>query len=79
MAKLVFVGTHGPEDSSRASFPFVQAAAAAGGGHPTSIVLVGEAVLLMKDAIAENVHGHGLSPFKDLLRKVIDAKIPVYM
>ena len=42
-------------------------------------VLVGEAVLLMKDAIAENVHGHGLSPFKDLLRKVIDAKIPVYM
>jgi predicted peroxiredoxin len=79
MAKFIFVGTHGPEDSSRASFPFLQAATAVAEGHQASIVLYGEGSLLMKDPIAENLHGLGLPSFKDLLEQVKTAKIPIFL
>lgn len=79
MAKFVFVGTHGPEDSNRASFPFIQAATAVAEGHQVSIVLYGEGTLLLKDAIVESLHGLGLPSFKELFGRVLEAKIPIHL
>ena len=79
MAKFVFVATHGPEDPNRASFPFVQAAVAVEEKHQAAIVLVGDGVLLMKDAIAQSLQGLGLPSFKELLGRVIQAQVPIFL
>ena len=48
-------------------------------GYKTAIVLVGDAVVLMKSTVADNVHGVGLPPLKDAMAKVVAAKVPIYI
>jgi predicted peroxiredoxin len=79
MASELFIGIHGSEDPTKASFPFVMAGGALDAGHETGIILVGDAVVLMKDAVIENVHGVGLSALKDLMARVVAAKVPIYI
>lgn len=79
MTSQLFIGTHGSEDPTKATFPFLMASGALDAGYETSIVLVGDAVVLMNDAVMENVHGVGLPPLKEVMTKVISAKVPVYV
>ncbi len=46
MAKILFVGTHGTDDPTRATFPFMEAKGAIEAGHETGIILMMEAVPL---------------------------------
>jgi predicted peroxiredoxin len=55
------------------------AAGALDAGHETAIVLVGDSVVLMNDTVAESVHGVGLPPLKELMDKVVAAKVPIYI
>ena len=48
MARLLYVGSHGVEDPTRAGLLFVGANGAKEAGHSPLIALVGDAVLLMK-------------------------------
>ncbi len=41
MAKILFVGTHGTDDPTRATFPFMEAKAVIEAGHETSMFLIG--------------------------------------
>ena len=43
------------------------------------IVLLSEATYLMKGDIFEQVYGMGLPPFKDVLPKLIDHGVPIYV
>ena len=77
MAKLLFVGTHGTDDPTQATFPFLMAKGAIEAGHETGIILMGESAPLMKDHIAQQVHGVGVPPLKELMDFIVDHKVPI--
>jgi predicted peroxiredoxin len=62
MGKLLFVGTFGTDDPTRASMPFIVASGALDEGHQPTIVLMGEAVYLLKEGVADSVQGIGFPP-----------------
>ena len=79
MASELFIGLHGSEDPTKATFPFLMASGALDAGHQTAIILLGDAVVLMNSTVADNVHGVGFPPLKELMAKVVAAKVPIYI
>lgn len=79
MSTILFVGTHGSDDPTMATFPFELAVGAAQEGHEAQVALLADAVYLMKDAVAEELHGFGCPPFRDVLSDIIKHEIPVYV
>jgi predicted peroxiredoxin len=79
MAKLMFVGLHGSADPTTAAFPFIMANGAVEAGHEAIIALANEAVVLLKDIIAENMHPVGWPSFTEVLAKTVENKVPVYV
>ncbi len=41
MAKILYIGTHGTDDPTAATFPFLMAKGAIDAGHETGIILMG--------------------------------------
>jgi predicted peroxiredoxin len=66
VVKLLYIGTHGTDDPTKATFPFLMAKGAIEAGHETGIILMGEAAPLIKDSIAAQVQGIGVPALKDL-------------
>jgi len=79
MASQLFIGVHGSEDPTKATFPFIMANGALDAGQQTAIILIGDSVVLVNDAVVENVHGVGLPPLRELMAKVIAAKVPIFI
>jgi uncharacterized protein involved in oxidation of intracellular sulfur len=79
MASELFIGTHGSEDPTKASLPFLLANGALDAGHQPAIVLLGDAAVLMNSTVVDNVHGVGYPPLKELMAKVVAAKVPIYI
>jgi len=77
MASELFIGLHGSEDPTKATFPFLMANGALDAGHQPAIVLLGDAVTLMNSTVADNVQGVGFPPLKELMAKVFKAKVPI--
>ncbi len=67
MAKVLFVGTHGTDDPTRATFPFMEAKGAIDAGHEAGIILMMEAAPLIKDRVAAQVQGNGVPSLKKLM------------
>ena len=51
MARILYLGTAGSDDPTRAGFPFNFAMGALDAGHQAEIFLAGEAAYLMKDSV----------------------------
>ena len=66
MSKLLYIGTHGTDDATMATFPFLMAKGALDAGHETGIILMGEAARLIKDDVVAQIHGVGVPPLKEL-------------
>ena len=79
MASELFIGTHGSEDPTKATLPFLMASGALDAGHETGIILIGDAVVLMNSTVVDNVHGVGFPPLKELMAKVVAAEVPIYI
>jgi predicted peroxiredoxin len=79
MANELFIGLHGSEDLTKATFPFLMAKGALDAGHQPAIVLLGDAVVLMNSTVADNLQGVGFPPFKELMAKIVAAKVPIYI
>jgi uncharacterized protein involved in oxidation of intracellular sulfur len=79
MATILYVSTYGSDDPTRATLPFVAALGAVEAGHTPQIFLAGEATNLMKDVIAEQVHGVGWPAMKDLLQKAIAQNVSIFV
>ena len=79
MSTILYVATVGSDDPTRVSLSFVAAAGAVEAGHQAQIALLGEATYLMKGDIFEQVYGVGLPPLKDVLPKLIDHGVPIYV
>ncbi len=77
MSKLLYIGTHGTDDPTKATFPFLMAQGALEAGHETGIILMGEAAPLIKDHIAAQVQGIGVPPLKQLLDGLIAKNIRI--
>ena len=79
MGKLLMIGTHGTDDPTKATMPFVVASGAVDRGHEPGVALMGEAVYLLKGDVAESVHGVGFPKLTDLMQKMVDHSVPVYV
>ena len=79
MAKLLYVGTYGTDDPTRATMPFIGAVGALQRDHEPSIVLMGESVYMLKGGVVDTVHGVGFPPLRQLLDQIIGAKVPIYV
>ena len=78
MSKILAIGTHGSDDPTLATLPFITAVGAIGADKECAIALVGEAALLAKEALAKNIHGFGFPPLPELVAK-IKGRIPVFV
>ena len=71
MARILYLGTNGSNDPTKAGLVFVAANGASEAGHEPVIGLAGEGVVLMKDAIAANTKGLGWPPVKELMATAV--------
>ncbi len=79
MAKILYMGSHGSENPTKAVFPFILANGAVDAGHEAEIHIFGDAVVLMKDVVASSVVPVGWPPLKDIMATTIRNKIPIYV
>ncbi len=61
--RFLLVALVGSENPTRANFPFVWASALREAGHDVRIELAGDATVLMRSAVADNVTPVGWPPF----------------
>jgi predicted peroxiredoxin len=79
MAKILYLGTAGSDDPTRAGFPFQWALGARDAGHEAEIFLAGEAVYLMKSAVADAVLPVAMPAFKELIDEVLAQRVPIFV
>ncbi len=79
MARILFMGSNGSENPTKSVFPFILANGAVDAGHEAEVSLFGDAVVLMKDVVANSVVPVGWPPLKDILAKTISNKVTIYV
>jgi predicted peroxiredoxin len=78
--KILYLAAAGAADPTRASIPLhIAANGSVGEGQECAVVLVGDATELVSREKAERVEGVGIPPTKELLQKLIDNRVPVYV
>jgi predicted peroxiredoxin len=76
--KLLYLGSHGPEDPTHAALPLHMAKGAVEAGHSAEVVLQGNAALLFNETIVANVQPVGLPSLKELFAFLRDNRVPVF-
>jgi predicted peroxiredoxin len=78
--KILYLATAGAADPTGASIPLhIAANGSVGEGQECAVVLVGDATELVSRENAERVEGVGIPPMKELLQKLLDNRVPVYV
>ena len=78
--KITYFASAGTADATRASIPLHLAAnGSVEVGHETVIVLAGDATELLLGDNAETLEGVGVPPMRDLLAKLRDHEVPVFV
>ncbi len=79
MSKILSVANHGTNDQTKSTFAFITAVGTLGAGKEVGIALLGEAVYLVKEEVAKTVHGVGFPPLSEIIEKVVNGNVPVYV
>lgn len=79
MSRMLVLSTHGSEDPTRATLPWLFAKGAVEAGHQPQIVLAGDAAVLANRTVADNVSGVGIPPLKELIAFALEHKVPVFV
>lgn len=79
MARILYVGTSGSDDPTRAGFPFNFALGALEAGHQPEIFLAGEAAYLVKQEIASAVQPVAMPSLTEMIKKTVEHRVPVYV
>ena len=79
MATILYVGTAGSDDPTRAGLPFNFALGAVEAGHQAQIFLAGEAAYLMKDDVAAAVMPVAMAPLREMLDATVTKGIPIFV
>ena len=78
--KILYLATAGAADPTRASIPLhIAANGSVGEGQECAVVLVGDATELASREKAEQVEGVGIPPATELLQKLLDNRVPVFV
>jgi uncharacterized protein involved in oxidation of intracellular sulfur len=76
--KVMMKSAWGSDDPTKAAFPFSHGLALSEAGHEVQIYLLGEAVSLMRKAVANSVTPVGWPPIVESLTKLVAKKVPIY-
>ena len=79
MAKILYLGTAGSDDPTRAAFPIQWALGARDAGHEAEVFLAGEAVYLMKSTVADAVLPVAMPALKELIDEVVAQRVPIFV
>ena len=79
MATLLYLGTHGSDDPTKAGLVFVAANGASEAGHDPVVALLGEGVNLMKDDLAASTSGVGFPSVKELMATTVANGTPLHI
>lgn len=79
MATILFVGTYGTDDPTRASMPFHVAAGAIEAGHVPQVVLMGDATSLIKDDVARHIQGVGMPGLTQLVQTAREHDVAIHV
>jgi predicted peroxiredoxin len=78
--KFVYMATTGTDDPTKASLPLHLAAnGSLEVGHDTSVLLVGDATEVLRGDNLEQMEGVGVPPVRELIAKLRDHSVPVYV
>jgi predicted peroxiredoxin len=77
--RILIKSAWGSADPTQDLFAFHHANAFAGAGHEVQVFLLGEAVSLMRSAVASAVVPVGWPPLAEAMAKVLEHKIPVHV
>jgi predicted peroxiredoxin len=78
--KITYFGSAGTADPTRASIPLHLAAnGSVEVGHETTVILGGDAAELLVGDTLERLEGVGLPPARELLAKLRDHAVPVFV
>jgi uncharacterized protein involved in oxidation of intracellular sulfur len=77
--RILLKSAWGSDDPTKASFPFLHANAFTELGHETQIFLLGEAVNVMRDEVADAIVPVGWPPLRETLRATIEHQIPIHV
>jgi predicted peroxiredoxin len=76
--KIMMKSAWGSDDPTKAAFAFLHGLELAKAGHEVQIFLLGEAVSLMRKAVASAVVPVGWPPLSETLEQVAARKIPIF-
>jgi predicted peroxiredoxin len=76
--KIMMKSAWGPDDPTRAAFPFAHGLALAEAGHDVQIFLLAEATSLMRRSMANAILPVGWPPLSETLEKVVAKHIPIF-
>lgn len=79
MATMLFSGTYASDDPTRAVLPLLSATGAIEAGHEAEVFLLGEAVYLMKDEVADALNPVGWRNVGEVLRELVDGGTRFYI
>ena len=78
--KVLYLATTGAGDPTRASLPLhIAANGSVEAGQESAVVLAGDATELVSRATAEGVEGVGVPPARELIQKLRDNEVPIYI
>ena len=78
--KFVYVMTTGTDDPTKASLPLHLAAnGSVEVGHDTSVLLAGDATEMLLGENIEQMQGIGIPPVRELMTKLRENAVPVYV
>lgn len=76
--KIMMKSAWGPDDPTRASFPFAHGLALAEAGHEVQIFLLAEATSLLRKSMVNSIMPVGWPPLSETLTKVVAKHIPIF-
>ena len=76
--KIMMKSAWGPDDPTRAAFPFAHGLVLAEAGHDVQIFLLAEATSLMRKSMVNAIMPVGWPPLSETLEKVVAKHIPIF-
>jgi predicted peroxiredoxin len=78
--KVLYLTTTGAADPTKASIPLhIAANGSVEIEQECAVVLAGDASELISKETADRIEGVGVPPFRELVRKLLDNEVPVYV
>ena len=78
--KLLYLATAGAGDATKASIPLhIAANGSVEAEQECAVVLAGDATELVSRETAESLEGVGVPPVRELVRKLVDNAVPVFV